>query len=72
MTGLSEKLKENAMDKEQLLAHIKQYTEILKDINKMLCQFKEYATETWYMDLYCLGNDISQQLDILKYEFANS
>lgn len=56
------------MPKPLLIMLIKQYTSILNDIEKTLRENAECYGEEPYMELYALGNDISQKLDDLKHE----
>jgi len=56
------------MDKEFLIFLIKMYTVLLNNIDSLLEKYSHLAGEEKYEQLYSLGNDVSQKLDILKYE----
>jgi hypothetical protein len=56
------------MDKEFLIFLIKMYTVLLNKINSLLEEYSCLAGEKEYEQLYSMGNDVSQKLDILKYE----
>lgn len=56
------------MNKELLIALIKQHTGMLKDVMEMMELLKDKTETELYQSLYALGNDISQELDRLKYE----
>ena len=56
------------MNKAQLVILIKQYTEMLNDVMKMMEELKDHQETELYKSLYSLGNDITQQLDDFKHE----
>lgn len=64
----TEMRKQYIAEKITLVLMIKQYEDMLKDIEQILWENRNIEEEKCMQDLYALGNNLTQQLDDMKRE----